>query len=260
MQFIVPPSNPTPLDFSDAQVYYLGDKLTIYWTEPPTGIASSILLWQANRTTGVLVGDKQYITQSVVNKTDVVWPITTDFNLTLSNLFQLTLYQEGEVDPVDFSQYLYLENKADSVSASISSPSSSLLLSSTASATTSSSSAGNSIQTSVTTAVPIPSSASPASSFPTSAKIGVGVGIPVALLLGLIVGFLLFRHHKKKGVDRRPKTPSSQVSKQYKYGHYAPPLNEAPPDSLIELDPQHAAGVHAHKPPNDGAPPVRYEM
>jgi hypothetical protein len=64
MQFIVPPWNPTPLDFSDAQVYYLGDKLTIYWTEPPAGIASSILLWQANRTTGVLVGDKQYITRT----------------------------------------------------------------------------------------------------------------------------------------------------------------------------------------------------
>lgn len=105
----------------------------------------------------------------------------------------------------------------------------------------------------------MPSSASPASSFPTSAKIGVGVGIPVALLLGLIVGFLLFRHHKKKGVDG-PKTPSHQVAEQYKYGHYAPPLNEAPPDSLIELDPQHAAGVDAHKPPNDEAPPVRYEM
>ncbi|CAN9399099.1 unnamed protein product [Alternaria alternata] len=260
MQFIVPPSNPRPLDFSDAQVYYLGDKLTIYWTEPPAGIASSILLWQANRTTGVLVGDEQYITpESVVNKTDVVWPITTDFNLTLSNLFQLTLYQEGEVDPVDFSQYLYLEDKADSALASISSASSSLLSSSTTSATTSSSSAGSSIQTNVPTAVPMPSSASPASSFPTSAKIGFGVGIPVALLLGLIVGFLLFRHHKKKGIDR-PKTPSPQVSEQYKYGHYAPPLNEAPPDSLIELDPQHAAGVHAHKPPNDGAPPVRYEM
>ncbi|KAB2101070.1 hypothetical protein AG0111_0g11177 [Alternaria gaisen] len=259
MQFIVPPSNPRPLDFSNAQVYYLGDKLTIYWTEPPAGIASSILLWQANRTTGVLVGDKQYITQSVVNKTDVAWPITTDFNLTLSNLFQLTLYQEGEVDPVDFSQYLYLEDKADSASASISSASSSLLSSSTASATISSFGAGGSTQTNVPTTVPMPSSASPASSFPTSAKIGVGVGIPVALLLGLIIGFLLFRHHKKKRVDR-PKTPSHQVAEQYKYGHYAPPLNEAPPGSLIELDPQHAAGVHAHKPPNDGAPPARYEM
>jgi len=60
--------------------------------------------------------------------------------------------------------------------------------------------------------------------------------------------------------------PGTQVAEQYKTGpnplpfnsnsgYYNPPLNEAPPESLVELDPQ-----HAHKPPADGAAPARYEM
>jgi hypothetical protein len=115
----------------------------------------------------------------------------------------------------------------------------------------------------------VPSPALHANGFPISAKIGVGVGIPVALILGLIVGFLLFRRHKKNVA--LPQTPGTQVVEQYKYGHdshhfnnnasySAPPLNEAPPESLVELDPQHRAGVYVHKTPNDEATSARYEM
>jgi hypothetical protein len=69
----------------------------------------------------------------------------------------------------------------------------------------------------------------------------------------------LFRRHKKKDTAGQ-QTPDTQVAEQYKYGHYAPPLNEAPPESLLELDSQHAAEVHAHKTPNDEAASARYEM
>ncbi|KAL1793527.1 hypothetical protein ACET3X_008509 [Alternaria dauci] len=267
-RFIFPPSKlDNRLDFSDVRVYYLGEDLIIHYTAPPIGIAISVLLWQANRTTGVLIGDQQYISQSVVNKSTAEWrSISTDFNLTLSNLCQLTLYIEGELEPVDFSQYLYLEENANAASGSMLLASSSLLSSSTTSATSFSFAAGSSTpttlptatQTSLSTHVPMPSTASHTGSFPKSAKIGVGIGIPVALLLGLIIGFLLFRRYKKEVAP--PRTPSSPVAEQYKDGPYAPPLNEAPPESLVELDPQHAAGAHAHNPPEDRAAQARYEM
>ncbi|CAG5176027.1 uncharacterized protein ALTATR162_LOCUS10462 [Alternaria atra] len=257
MEFRAPPSNSKSLDFSNAATYTIGNILPVIWTEPLIGVAASLLLWRANAT-GDLIEPSEYLTQSVVNKTDYSWLIRTGLDLTASNLLQLTIYQEGEVEPDDFSQYFYLVDKVDSVSVSTSSTSSLLLVSSTSAATSSVSTAASSTHTSAPTTAPVPSTAAHANSFPISAKIGVGVGIPVALLLGLVVGFLLFRRHKKD--TARQQTPDTQVAEQYKYGHYAPPLNEAPPESLVELDPQHAAEVHAHKTPNDGAASTRYEM
>jgi hypothetical protein len=193
-----------------------------------------------------------------VNKTDFNWLIATGLNLTESNLLQLTLYQEGEVEPDDFSRYFRLEEKADSASVTTSSVPSSLLESSISATTSSSSAVINSTPTTVPTTVPTPSTVTHANNFPTSAKIGVGVGIPIAVLLGLIVGFFIFRRYKKKETAP-PQTPSASVAEKYRYGHYAPPMNEAPPESLVELDPRHAAGDQPHKAPADDTA-LRYEM
>ncbi|KAG9196094.1 hypothetical protein G6011_01215 [Alternaria panax] len=256
MEFKSPPSNLIPGDTSDAANYTIGNILPVIWTEPPDGVPVSLLLWRAN-SSGDLIEPSEYLTQSVVNKTDYSWLIRTRLDLTETNLLQFTIYREGEVEPDDFSQYFNLVDKVDLASASTSSASSSILSSSTFTATSSTPFAASSTPTSAPTSVPAPSPTPHANSFPTSAKIGVGVGIPVAILLGLVVGFLLFRRHKKDVAP--PCTPGAQVAEQFKYGHYASPLNEAPSESLVEMDPQHAAGVFAHKPP-DGAAPARYEM
>jgi hypothetical protein len=61
MEFIFPPSNDIPLNFSNALTYIIGQGLTLYWTEAPAGAAVSILLWQADPNTGVSVGDMEYV-------------------------------------------------------------------------------------------------------------------------------------------------------------------------------------------------------
>jgi hypothetical protein len=61
MEFIFPPSNTIALDFSNALTYTIGQRLTVYWTKSPSGVAASLLLWQANRETGVLVGTQEYV-------------------------------------------------------------------------------------------------------------------------------------------------------------------------------------------------------
>ncbi|KAI4928785.1 hypothetical protein J4E85_005406 [Alternaria conjuncta] len=273
MEFILPPSLDTALDISNALNYTIGEKITVYWTEAPAGTAVSIILWQADPETGVSIKNVEYILQSVVNRTNQEWIIRPEINLKLSNLFQLALYREGATVPADFSRYFYLEDKSESTTRSSSSLLPSTSLSSASTASSPSSATANSTPTSTPTTtppstpapVPISSAAPRENSFPTSAKIGIGVGIPVALIIGLVVGFLLFRRHRKKDVTPSP-MPGTQIAEQYKNGpnphafnnnsgYYAPPLNEAPPESLVELDPQ-----HAHKPPTDGAAPARYEM
>ncbi|CAN9372358.1 unnamed protein product [Alternaria sp. RS040] len=287
MEFINPPPFGTVGDMSNSPKYSVGDLVNVVWTPGEEGGAVSLCLYQQNETDGMWFGDMEYLTQNALDITKYNWLVGTRKNLTLSNLFYLSVFQEGKGPSDSNSHYFYIEsNQVEEAAPSSSSVSSSTTTSSEASTaaatTTPTGSKTPSAETSApsmsnppsigTNAPNLSNQENPSDGFPLGAKIGLGVGIPVALIIGLVVGWLLFRRQKKRNA-RIHELPAIQTE-QYKYhnngygGYYGANMYEAPPKSPVEVGRQTPAqgfntweGPPQEKPVDSATPAmVRYEM
>ena len=222
--------------------------------------------------------------ENAVNITNYSWLVGTRKNLTLSNLFYLSVFQEGKGPSDSNSHYFYIEENrvqyiASSSSSALSSTSTSRDASNPTPPSSSASSNTSSVPTSaasvnvptgsVTNAPNLSTQETLSDGFPLGAKIGLGVGIPVALILGLAAGWLLFRRHKNADAALpyvAQEVPANQTVqyKSYDSGNcYGANLNEAPLKSPVEMAQgfNRWGGEPQHKPATPpGAVPVRYEM
>ncbi|KAH7074381.1 hypothetical protein BKA63DRAFT_512940 [Paraphoma chrysanthemicola] len=298
MQFINPAPFGRPRDFSNSETFNVGSTVNVAWTPAESGKAASLVLWQLDNTTAQWFGDMEYLTQGAVGVTRYTWLVGTRKNLSTSNLFYLSIFQEGKSDSDSNSHYFYIAEKAAQQSSAVASstnlasstPSSSSSSASVASATVSAGSSSIPVQPSTSstsglsnTSTGIPPAAqqqSTSNGFPLAAKIGIGAGIPAALAIGLGIGFLLFRRRKKKDETFQvnnlgsgsPYSPSPKQNIYANNGHYyGSNLNEAPPKSPVEIAPRQGESYympqHNHAPQVNQVPrqspevvTVRYEM
>ncbi|KAF1961884.1 hypothetical protein CC80DRAFT_401419 [Byssothecium circinans] len=259
MEFI----NPAPFTeiskFKDNPVYVKGSTVNIAWTGGEENEGASLVLYQLNNTDGIWFGDMEYLTQSAVVVTRYTWLVGTRKNLSVSNLFYLSIFEEGKSLSDSNSQYFNI-TEAQSTSSSSLSPSNSPTTTTRplASTPTSNASAGP-----YTSTFPTPQSSS---IFPTGAKIGTGVGIPAALLVCLGAGFFLFRRHKQRRNIAAVAPPYPPNDYQYPDGsYYGSNSNDALPKSPVEMGQPENPYVAYHdsqakQSVGGGAEPVRYEM
>lgn len=254
MEFINPPPFGTTGDLSDSPTYDEGTTVNVAWTQDEDRGGVSLCLFQQNKTDGTWFGDMEYLTQNALDITRYSWLVGTRKNLTLSNLFYLSVFQEGKGSPDSNSHYFYIKSKRTEENAS---PSSSMFssrsgytptaapVSTPTGLSTSSISIGTmpmSTPTSNTTDLQnLSGQVPPADGFPLGAKIGLGVGIPIALILGLVGGWLLFRHHKKREAvfPYMGHEVSASQTKQHVYynngGFCSTNVSEAPAKSPVEI-------------------------
>lgn len=200
------------------------------------------MLYQLNETDGQWFGDGEYLTQGAVGVMRYSWLVGTRKDLSVSNLFYLSIFQEGKSRSDSNSHYFNIEAKdakEQSTSSSSISPSSTSSATSILSFTTRpSASASTSNEPTSAPNSDIQSSSSPQSSnsFPTGAKIGIGVGILIALALCLGAGLFLFRRRKKIGniAMAAPSYPHNDYRHQ-NGSYYGSNLNEAPLKSPVEM-------------------------
>ncbi|KAH8730316.1 hypothetical protein GQ44DRAFT_607070 [Phaeosphaeriaceae sp. PMI808] len=281
MEFINPPPSGKMGDFSGNPIYAEGSTVNIAWTKGEENKGASLVLYQLNETDGRWFGDMEYLTQSAVGVMRYFWLVGTRKDLSVSNLFYLSMFQEGKSVSDSNSRYFNIKAKnakeQSTSSSSISPSSTSSAMSSVSSTTSPSASASTSNKptsfspTSKPTSAPnsdIQSNSLPQSSnsFPTGTKIGIGVGIPVALVLCLGAGLLLFRRRKK--IDNIAMAAPPYPHNDYPHhngSYYGSNLNEAPPKSPVEMG-QHGEpyvachGCQAKQAVSMNAEPVRYEM
>ncbi|PSN60501.1 hypothetical protein BS50DRAFT_563610 [Corynespora cassiicola Philippines] len=281
MEFINPPPFGKTGDFSGNPIYAEGSTVNIAWTEGEEKKGASLVLYQLNETDSQWFGDMEYLTQGAVGVTRYSWLVGTRKDLSVSNLFYLSIFQEGKGASDSNSRYFNIEAKGvkeQSTSSSLTLPSSSPSAAYNVSFTTSlSASASTSNEppslspTRESTSVPsssIQSSASPSSSssFPMGAKIGIGVGIPVALFLCLGAGFFLSRRRRKRGNIATVVPPYPHIDYRHHNGsYYGSNLNEAPQKSPVEIGQLRDSYVayHTRQVKQDmgtNAETVRYEM
>jgi hypothetical protein len=217
--------------------------------------------------------------EGAVGVTRYTWLVGTRKNLTKSDLFYLSIFQEGKGPSDGNSHYFNIAEKVvEQKSTASPSPTSSAssYLSTGVSTTSSASSSAVSSEPPKLSTSPQASGlsgtpeAAPSSGFPLAAKIGIGAGIPAALAIGLGVGFLLFRRRKKdatSSVASLDPYPSDQNQDPYqtKGSYYGSNLNEAPCQSPVEMAPQRGQSYYLpqHNPAPKQSPeavPVRYEM
>ncbi|KAH7355734.1 hypothetical protein BKA66DRAFT_429698 [Pyrenochaeta sp. MPI-SDFR-AT-0127] len=281
MEFINPPPFEKTGDFSGNPTYAEGSTVNIAWTKGEENKGASLVLYQLNETDGQWFGDMEYLTQGAVGVTRYSWLVGTRKDLSVSNLFYLSMFQEGKSVSDSNSRYFNIEAKNSKEQSKLSSsipPSSTSSATSSLSSTTSPSASASTSNmppsfspTSEPTGAPnsdIQSSSSPQSSnnFPIEAKIGIGVGIPVLLVLCLAASLLLFRRRKKIDNIAMAAPPCSHNGYPYHNGnYYGSNLNEAPPKSPVEIG-QHGESYVAYhdrqakQAVSMNTGPVRYEM
>lgn len=212
--FVNPPRSGATGDFSSNVVYTVGQNLRVQWSEAPEGVGISVLLYQLNATTGDYFLPGQYLFQNVVNTTLYDWTVVVSDNLphtiSESNLFYLSIFQEGKRSSDDNSHYFNINqakptttsetSTTTTTSASTSQSTNAEMASSIFPASTTSLSPSATSEP-TTTQEPPPS---PATGMSTGAKIGIGVGIPAAAIIGIGAGWLFFgrrRRQSEKGAS-----------------------------------------------------------
>ncbi|KAF2246690.1 hypothetical protein BU26DRAFT_606894 [Trematosphaeria pertusa] len=232
IDFINPPPFGREGDFSSNPIYPEGSTITIAWTSDKADKPVSLTLVQLNGTEWMM--PMEYIFQSVVNKTDFTWLVGTTKNLTLSNMFYLSIFEEGATTSDSNSHYFNISSKdlSPTISSITATPSIPFLSTAPVSTPTEASiptSAPSNAQTS-----PPPSPPSGGSS--TGAKIGMGIGIPLALALGIGAGFLLFRHRRNRD-NIKTRVPDSAPQMEYYKSNYGGEAVEVPLRSPVEMAP-----------------------
>lgn len=254
IDFINPPPFGREGDFSSNPIYPEGSTITIAWTSDKADKPVSLTLVQLNGTEWMMPMEYIfrrsafsprlrlrhsnrvliYYVESVVNKTDFTWLVGTTKNLTLSNMFYLSIFEEGATTSDSNSHYFNISSKdlSPTISSITATPSIPFLSTAPVSTPTEASiptSAPSNAQTS-----PPPSPPSGGSS--TGAKIGMGIGIPLALALGIGAGFLLFRHRRNRD-NIKTRVPDSAPQMEYYKSNYGGEAVEVPLRSPVEMAP-----------------------
>lgn len=234
--FVNPPRFGSEGDFSSNAVYTIGQNLRVQWSEAPENVGISVLLYQLDATDGAYKLPGQYlfrmnfplvvgsflhyripctnvfmadicVSENVVNSTIYDWTVAVSENLpaTLqeSNLFYLSIFQEGKTSSDSNSHYFNItegKSTASSASSSTITPSASTALSTSTQMASSifpaSTSSVSTVPESTTTQ---PSSSSDAG-MSTGAKIGIGAGIPAAAIIGIGAGWFFFGRRRRQPV------------------------------------------------------------
>jgi hypothetical protein len=177
------------------------------------------------------------------------WTVNTAKNLTVSPMFYLNLFFEGETTSLTNSHYFNIT--AASTTSSTSSSSTSSSTSSSISSQTSSGAKTSTTGSPVTTSSP-PATSSPvvvaSSGLSSGAKAGIAVGVIGAALLGVLAGWLILgRMMKRKNTEPpAPAHPPVQTS------YYDPVKMEMQPQQYQQYPPAEVSG--------EPIPPMRYEL
>ncbi|PSN67293.1 hypothetical protein BS50DRAFT_388389 [Corynespora cassiicola Philippines] len=253
VEFVNPPAF-VEESFSRNPVYPDRTMLRITWTSGKEDRPVSVILYQVNGTFENWVENPEYVLQNVINTTSFGWLVGTNKNLTFSNVFFLSIFEEGQsLGDANSHAFNISSNETPPIlSESPSSPSQteSLVVKSLSSAVP------------TDEATPIPSSSNPSSApsggFPTSSKVGLGIGIPVAVAFGVGAGFFLFRRKKREKVGEvaendnapahfesyhEPQKAPAEVDSSLHYQHVGSKTPEEGNTLLYELPgPQQRAG------------------
>lgn len=259
MVFVNPPNSGPVGDFSSNPTYTLGKNIEVSWSDSPDDAGVSLLMYQLNATTGdyFLPGQylfREYIDHSKVgqasehiqallytchlqggiensyNVTTYDWIVafsteTMPHAFSVSNLFYLSLYQEGKSSSDTNSHYFYIIEAQTSTTTTSSSTSTATSFS-TAGASLAPTSANSAMTESTSGATtgssgPAATASQPSNSdgtLGTGAKIGLGVGVSAVLILGVAVGWLLVRRRKARGQVNNAAEPDQR---QWADGQYS---------------------------------------
>lgn len=169
------------------------------------------------------------VSENVVNSTIYDWTVAVSENLpaTLqqSNLFYLSIFQEGKTSSDSNSHYFNItevKSTASSASSSTITPSASTALSTSTQMASSIFPASTSSVSTIPESTTQPSSSSDAG-MSTGAKIGIGAGIPAAAIIGIGAGWFFFgRRHRQpaKGpsIATDPREPAASIHPDHRAG------------------------------------------
>ncbi|KAK3941772.1 hypothetical protein QBC46DRAFT_381942 [Diplogelasinospora grovesii] len=214
MTFISPPPFSGAVgDYSLNPIYVEGSTVDVTWTPGTPGKPTSISLWQLDDN-GNFFGDQEYITHNVINMTDFTWIVITTKNLTLSPVFFLSIFEEGNTTGDSNSHYFNITTGVTGQT----SPTSSAVSSTSTSTSSMTSSTPASLTTSPSTSTTSPSTSTPSpdpsnGGLSVGAQVGLGVAIPLAVITGAVAAWLFFRRrrqHSAVGPNEMPATPGMQ--------------------------------------------------
>ncbi|KAH6856330.1 hypothetical protein B0I37DRAFT_351402 [Chaetomium sp. MPI-CAGE-AT-0009] len=197
MEFINPPPFGAVGDVSKNPTYVIGSVVEVAWTPGGEGKQTSLTLWQLNATTAEFFGPMQYITRKVVDVSTFTWIVATTKDLSVSNMFFLSIFEEGKANADSNSHYFNLTRNSDT------GPTAAEVTTSASSSTgrISPTSTSATVPAAETTSDPAATSSALSAESPggldSGAKIGIGVAIPCAAILGVIAGYLIFRRRKR---------------------------------------------------------------
>ncbi|EAQ87802.1 hypothetical protein CHGG_04421 [Chaetomium globosum CBS 148.51] len=196
MEFINPPPFGAVGDVSKNPTYVIGSVVEVSWTPGEEGKQTSLTLWQLNATTGEYFGSMQYITRKVVDVSTFTWIVATTKDLSVSNMFFLSIFEEGKSSADANSHYFNLTANSN------------IRPTAASEGSTSASSITRTAATSTSTTAPVQTTPNPAatsnaplsetsSGLDSGAKIGIGVAIPAAAVLGAIAGYFILRRRRR---------------------------------------------------------------
>ncbi|KAK2611783.1 hypothetical protein N8I77_005107 [Diaporthe amygdali] len=198
MSFINPPSSLSGGGaFSTNTVFREQTLVTVKWSGTTSNSSSTVVLWQVNASlatasdnsddiNAAVIGDLEYVARAIDWQVDdAPWTVATRKDLSVSNMFFMSLYQTGSTNPDDYSVYFNISSADGSSSTSSTAPSS------TSSSPTSSSATDAAATTSST------SDSGGDGGLSTGAQAGIGVGVGVAAIIALAGAWLAIRHRKK---------------------------------------------------------------
>ncbi|PVI01353.1 hypothetical protein DM02DRAFT_654611 [Periconia macrospinosa] len=276
-------TNPGPAvkdDTAPKPVYRVGSTIDITWTPPDeANKGMSVVLYQLNKTTGQFFDDMEYLTQNAVGVTKYTWLVGTRKDLTISNMFYLSIFQEGKTSADANSRNFLLEpqngnGQSTSSSSSSSSSSTPSPTSSSPTSTSNSSTATNPGANDRTSSPPQSSTSNQAlqsqssNSIPVGTTIGIAIGASGAMALGIGLIFFLYRLRKKRR-ERRGMTVTVAAPSDPQ-GYYRDPpgsyqffgsnMSEAPSKMPMEHMELSELGGTPHGQAQQSNSPVRYEM
>ncbi|OCK87103.1 uncharacterized protein K441DRAFT_682847 [Cenococcum geophilum 1.58] len=277
VDFINPPPFGKEGDFSRNPIYPEESTLNIQWTTGKEDKPVSITLYQLNGTQ--YMEPSEYI---ICEKTDLLdqrttsfpWLVRTGKNLTFSNMFWMSIFEEGSLRSDANSHYFNISS--DDTSPPPTTSTSAGTTSSTLSTSLTSTPSDAPISK-PSTAPTSTSSPAPSGGLTTGAKIGIGVGIPVAMALGIGASFFIFKRRKhdknsrmtpvpqgdyhRGGYHNGPGAPAGYYGEALE-GPLKPPVEMAHsrPEAELDSTPRHHQTMH--KAPAVGMPeePLRYEL
>ncbi|KAK3294557.1 uncharacterized protein B0H64DRAFT_190184 [Chaetomium fimeti] len=223
MDFINPPPFGAVGDVSKNPTYVIGSVVEVAWTPGGEGKQTSLTLWQLNATTAEFFGSMQYVTRKVVDVSTFTWIVATTKDLSVSNMFFLSIFEEGKANADANSHYFNLTRNSDTR------PTAAEASSSASSETRIAPTSTSATVPAETTTDPAATSSAPSSESPSGldsgAKIGIGVAIPCAAILGVVAGYLIFRRRKR--MNEPPAAPTYHDDNPYngvsgeKWGQYS---------------------------------------